>query len=712
MDDERKDKKQLLEEVLRLRAQVTALQTSQIRRQATPTHRQNEDTAETPKTAVSGRSAKEGRQQEDTQRHKPADESYLLEMADHIHEVFWVFDWQKKEAVYVSPAFKDIWGRPVRQVYDNWDCWHDCVHPDDRESARASFAAIMTSEGPKRREYRVVRPNGSIRWVSDRVYPIRNEDGTIFRVVGVAEDITERKRSEEAIRASEARLNAAVESLPFDFFMLDSEDRYVMHNSVCQQHWGNLVGKRVQDLNFDETTLALWQTNNHRALAGEIVENDVVLAPNDQVGYYHNIVTPIYVGNEICGVLGVNIDITACHKAEEALQRINSELEERVRRRTAELEAEIERRRQVETELRASEEKYRTLVESAGETIVVVDREGVFQFMNQTAAIRLRGRPEDFAGRSFWDLFPKDVADRQAENIRRTIETGQGMNLTVLLDLPGQQRWHNTTIEPIRNAAGIPQAALVIARDIHDLKQAQQQLEQYQQHIRQAERLASVGTLSATIAHELTQPLTVIRLSIQFAMAQLKKTGCPPGALDALRDSLDGVADVVARVERFRNYARQSTKANPSHVRLTDIVARTLGLLEDKAHACRVSLASEGLDALPMIHADPKDLEQMCFALIENAIQAADGQEDRQFTVKGQVKGDKIVLSFEDTCGGIATEDLDKIFQPFFTTKALGEGTGLGLCIVESTVSRLGGKIRVETTPAQGSTFHVTLPLT
>jgi PAS domain S-box-containing protein len=639
-------------------------------------------------------------------------ERYLLEMADHIHEVFWVFDHLRRKVVYISPAFESLWGRPVQEAYDDGDLWYESLHPDDRESARASLAALLDSESQRQWEYRVVRPDGEIRWILDRAYAVRNEDGTVSRIVGVSEDITERKRSEEAVQASEARLSAAIESLPFDFFMLSSEGRYVMQNSVCKQHWGDSIGKRPEDLDPDGATLALWQSNNRRALAGEVVEDEVVLTPNGREGYYHNIVTPIRVGDEIHGILGVNIDITARRQAERELQTLNEELEERVGRRTRELEAEVDRRRQVETDLRASEEKYRTLVESAGETIAVIDAEGVFRFMNQTAAMHLAGRPEDFIGKSMWELFPKAVADRQAESVRRTIETGQGMNCIVLVDLPGQQRWYNTTIEPIRDADGNAQAALVIARDIHDLKQAQQQLEHYQQHMLQAERLASVGTLSATIAHELTQPLTVIRLSIQSAMAQLRKTACPPTVLEALRDSLDGVSDVVSQVERFRNYARQSTKANPCHVNLADIVARTLGLLGDQARTRRVALVAEGLDVLPAIHADPKDLEQMCFALTENAIQAADGQEDRRLTVSGQIKDDKIVLSFEDTCGGIATEDLGRIFQPFFTTKSLGEGTGLGLCIVETTVSRLGGKITVETIPSQGATFRVALPLT
>jgi PAS domain S-box-containing protein len=252
-----------------------------------------------------------------------------------------------------------------------------------------------------------------------------------------------------------------------------------------------------------------------------------------------------------------------------ARKQLLDELEERVRQRTAQLETanallgdEVAYSKRMETELRESEQMYRTLVESAGETIAVVDKKGVFLFMNKTGALRLGGTPEELTGQSMWDLFPQHTADRQAESVRRTIETGEGVNAIVPVELAGQQRWYNTTVAPIRDASGKPTSALIIARDIHDLKQAQQQLEQYQRHMNRAEHLASVGTLSATVAHELTQPLTVLRLSIQAAVAQLEDVGCPQEALEALHDSLDGVEDVVSRVERFRRHARLGGKVH------------------------------------------------------------------------------------------------------------------------------------------------------
>jgi signal transduction histidine kinase len=125
-----------------------------------------------------------------------------------------------------------------------------------------------------------------------------------------------------------------------------------------------------------------------------------------------------------------------------------------------------------------------------------------------------------------------------------------------------------------------------------------------------------------------------------------------------------------------------------------------------------VTLQVEGMDKLPHIYSCERELEQLFFSLIENAIQAADGKKRRWVIISGAVRDDEhIELQLYDNCGGIAPENLDKIFEPFFTTKPTGESTGLGLCVVERIVFQLGGKVRVESKLGKGSTFFVTLPL-
>lgn len=152
------------------------------------------------------------------------------------------------------------------------------------------------------------------------VYPVLNPEGKVTKLAIYALNVTERKRIEEELRQSEARLRAAIENLPFDFFLIDEEGRYAMQNAICRQHWGDIVGKRPEEVCPDERTLALWQRNNRRAFAGELVKDEVILHPHGTTGYYYNIVSPIRDGDEIRGILGVNLDITDHKLAQEALK--------------------------------------------------------------------------------------------------------------------------------------------------------------------------------------------------------------------------------------------------------------------------------------------------------------------------------------------------------------------------------------------------------
>jgi signal transduction histidine kinase len=117
------------------------------------------------------------------------------------------------------------------------------------------------------------------------------------------------------------------------------------------------------------------------------------------------------------------------------------------------------------------------------------------------------------------------------------------------------------------------------------------------------------------------------------------------------------------------------------------------------------------MNKLPPVYSNEKDLEQLFFALTENAIQAADGKKNHRLTIEGVVKGKNIELRFADNCSGIAPENLGKIFDPFFTTGSDEGRTGLGLPIVQRIVSGYGGKIRVQSRPGKGTTFYVTLPI-
>ena len=126
-------------------------------------------------------------------------EELFREIAENIREAFWLFDWKNQKVEYVSPAYEIIWGRSVKDLYANYEEWGASIHPDDLAYAEESFERVVQTGGGETREYRIVRPDGEMRWVSDRAFAITDENGDVVRISGIAEDITERKRKDKRL---------------------------------------------------------------------------------------------------------------------------------------------------------------------------------------------------------------------------------------------------------------------------------------------------------------------------------------------------------------------------------------------------------------------------------------------------------------------------------------------------------------------------------
>lgn len=132
-------------------------------------------------------------------------EARFREVVTNIREVIWLFDVGKQNVIYVSPAYEKIWGRSIEKLYSRYAEWSESIHPEDREQAQKAFEQDLARGEASVREYRIVRPNGTVRWISDRSFPIVNAEGKIIRITGIAEDVTERKAAEKSLRASQEK---------------------------------------------------------------------------------------------------------------------------------------------------------------------------------------------------------------------------------------------------------------------------------------------------------------------------------------------------------------------------------------------------------------------------------------------------------------------------------------------------------------------------
>ncbi|HST61926.1 MAG TPA: PAS domain S-box protein [Longimicrobium sp.] len=165
-------------------------------------------------------------QQSRSERALRESEERFRQLAENIGAVFWLHDLHSARTIYVSPAFERIWGRPVEEMYGDPAVWLDSIHPDDRPLADPA----RFSEQPYEQEYRILRPDGSERWIRDRGFPIRDGQGRVYRTAGIAEDVTERKQAQAALVQREAHFRSLIENA-HDLIMIVDERCVMRYHS-------------------------------------------------------------------------------------------------------------------------------------------------------------------------------------------------------------------------------------------------------------------------------------------------------------------------------------------------------------------------------------------------------------------------------------------------------------------------------------------------
>ncbi|MCJ7728734.1 MAG: PAS domain-containing protein [Sedimentisphaerales bacterium] len=496
-------------------------------------------------------------------------------------------------------------------------------------------------------------------------------------------DVTEAKQAQKTLHDSQSKYRTLLENLPQKIFLKDRDSVYVSCNENYARDIGietdQIAGKTDYDF-YPKELAEKYRSDDRRIIEStqtEDIEERYIQGGREVT--VHTVKTPVkdQQGN-VTGVLGIFWDITEQKRVEQALVE--------------------------------SEAKYKTLVDSASEAIACIDGKGVFLFLNRTGAERLGGKSGDYIGKTMWDLFPKRIADEQMRNVRKVIRTGKGIRKAAITELQGHRCWRDTIVEPLRNSAGQVTASLVISRDIHNQKELEDKVEEYREEMLRVTQLAGLGTLSAAMAAELNQPLTAVRLSIQNALAKLETMNSPSPLTEDLRDAFTELSNAASMVERLRSLAWKSANRTAGKVPLGAVANRIVGLLQESAERVRMAIKVEGLDQLPAVYANERDLEWLFFSLVQNAIQASDGIRSRRLIISGVLNGEDIELRFADNCSGIDPENLGRLFEVFPTTPPPGDRCGLNLCAARRAVEQLGGKIRLDS-KRDRSTFFVTLPI-
>jgi len=273
------------------------------------------------------------------------------------------------------------------------------------------------------------------------------------------------------------------------------------------------------------------------------------------------------------------------------------------------------------------------------------------------------------------------------------------------------------TYGPTAAVIGLAVAALsfLISRGVkREIDRVCDLASQLDEQLIQSQKLASIGELSAGVAHEINNPLAIIAQEAEWMQHLLK--------VDAFRDFTetselnDSLGAIVQQVERSReithkllNFAR---KVEPvlQGANINGLVEDMARLVEKEATLANITIIRRYQDSLPLLNTDPPRVRQVVLNLLTNAIQAIHQKGTIMITTR-QTSGDSVQIVIEDSGVGIPKENLHKVFDPFFTTKPPGKGTGLGLSICHGIVEKLGGRISVSSEVGKGTTFTVSLPL-
>ncbi|HIJ81217.1 MAG TPA: PAS domain S-box protein [Desulfuromonadales bacterium] len=368
----------------------------------------------------------------------------------------------------------------------------------------------------------------------------------------------------------------------------------------------------------------------------------------------------------------------------------------------------ITERKQAEVELRNQKNELQTIFDSVNDGVIVFNHTGHIQNYNHACPALFP--PELLAHGSCRDIFhPGSVPAPDSCPIERTLH-GERVETSLVTAQEGHNpRYIDVTASPIKDALGEKTRALAFFKDV-TLKRLQEM------QLIQAEKMSSIGVLATGVAHEINNPLTSVA---GYAEALLRRFRDEPALCDDLRlDVFPKYLEVIVReayqckgiIDSLLNFGRKSD-GMICRVNLNGLLLEILELFRHQPAQNELNIVTALQQELPEIFGDPSALRQVCMNLLVNASHAIKDGGQIDVVTDCSADGQVVIVQISDTGSGIAQDVIDRIWDPFFTTKEVGRGLGLGLALTYNTVKRHGGEISVESVVGEGSQFTVRFPV-
>jgi PAS domain S-box-containing protein len=569
------------------------------------------------------------------------------------------------------------------QTSEEMKNWLPSVHPDDQVNTANCWRRAVETRNPYDVEARVQRADGVYRWFQARGLPLRDGEGNIIRWYVVLTDIEDRKRAEEALRASELNLRLVVDSIPALVTTMTPAGDTEMVNEQLVAYTGQTAEE-----------LKNWPEKIHpedRARVAECWRRAV------ETGDPHD-------GEErIRRADGV---YRWFHSRGLPMRDTDGQII-----RWYVLLTDVEDRKRAEDALRTRERELSLIIETIPALVWSAAPEGEFIYVNRRVQ-EYTGTVLDTLNRDEWTslLYPDDAAP-VLRAWAYSVATGQQHEVQYRLRRwDGAYRWFHVLGEPLRDGEGRVTRWYGLMIDIDDRKRVEEDLRATQNRLSRATQTATVGELAASIAHEINQPLAAV---VTNGHACLRWLTAEPPSLPRAREAAERIVrdgkDAGEVVRRIRALFRRAALEKGA-LDLNDVIGEVLRLVGGETAKRRVTVETDLETALPPVVADRVQLQQLVLNLLINGLDAMDEVSDRprRLSIRSTRHCEDTAL-VEIGDSGVGLKDPDKIFEAFFTTKENGMGMGLTIC--RSIVEAHDGRLWASSAEGPGTVFHFTLPL-
>ena len=589
---------------------------------------------------------------------------------------------------FVNQVWLEHSGQTLDFVRSHPEAWMTAVHPDDRETASGAFWEGVRSGQGFAMETRSLRArDGVYRWHLQQAVVLRDTEGKVLKFVGTTTDIDDQKRAEEELRASETNLRQIFDNIPG------------LIGTWSPAGELESVNRRVLEY-FDKT----FEEIKDWVASGIIHPDDL---PRVISVFTSSITT------------GCPFDLELRYRRADGVYRWFQvrilpvrDTEGRIMRWYG-LITDIEERKRAEGDLKRSEARNRVVVETASDAVVSIDESGTIILANP-ATNRIFGySPEELIGKPLTVLMPGAMRNLHQAGFKRYLETGtrhlnwQGTQMTAQrangAEFPVEVSFGEMTLDQQRIFTGF-------IRDVSEKKRSEEELRSTQAELARMMRVMTIGQLTASIAHEVSQPLSGIITNTSTCVRMLNSN--PPdvdGALEtAKRTMRDGkrATDVIARLRTLLS----KRQINIELVDVNEAAREILALLSGELQKRDLLLLQQFSDELPHVMGDRVQLQQVILNLLRNASDAMETVTDRprRLLIRTEADNNSVRLSVQDSGVGIDPKITDRLFESFFTTKE--EGMGIGLSVCRSIVEAHRGKLWATRNDGPGATFAFSIP--